>query len=190
MPFSSLPLYYILVLFVRGWLFMWTNKGSLILQSTIQMQSSNSELVCHWLSHTCICNNGKGRMTSIIDRSGPGANGKPPKKAQRTQRNGWHIRVIQYLLPVLGSIIVAAAHTRPFPGLIDPPHKRGERRQTRTCKLILQQPEAEEVFSLVGRRRETHPELYRHHHHVHQWHNKKAAACTKHIGLCPELNKL
>lgn len=186
--FSSLPLYYILVLFVRGWLFMWTNKRSLIIQSTIQMQSSNSELVCHWLSHTCICNNGKGRMTSIIDPSGPGANGKPPKKAQRTQRNGWHIRVIQYLFPVLGSIIVAAAHTRPFPGLIDPP-TRGEIRQTRTCKLIWQQPEAEEVFSLVGRRRQTHPELYRH-HHVHQWHNEKAAACTKHIGLCPEPNKL
>lgn len=127
-------------------------------------------------------------MTSIIDPSGPGVNGKPPKKAQRTQRNGWHIRVIQYLFPVLGSIIVAAAHTRPFPGLIHPP-TRGEIRQTRTCKLIWQQPEAEEVFSLIGRRRQTHPELYRH-HHVHQWHNEKAAACTKHIGLCPEPNKL
>ena len=37
---------------------------------------------------------------------------------------------------MLGSIIVAAAHTRPFPDLIylrpPPPNKRGERRQTDT----------------------------------------------------------
>ena len=112
---------------------MWTDKEVwLAVNHTGAIQQLRT--TCHWLSHACICNNGKGRMTGIINPSGPGANGKPPKKAQRTQRNGRHISVVQYLLPVLGTMIVAAAHTRPgsiYPPPPPPPATREkERKQT------------------------------------------------------------